>query len=69
MKHEIDKNNMINDIILTIALAVSIAILELITHLFIIEFESFAYFISIFVLIKVFYNGLLKISIYKRILE
>lgn len=70
MKHEINKMNMINDIILTIALCVSITVLELITHVFIIEFESFMYFILIFVLIKVIYNGLSRITKrYTRILE
>lgn len=69
MKHEINKNKMINDIILTIALCLSIAILELVMYIFLIEFESFMYFILVFVLIKIIYNGLLKLSMYKRILE
>lgn len=69
MKNEINKNKMINDIILTVSLCISIVILELLMHIFVIEFESFMYFILIFALIKIIYNGLLKISIYKRILE
>ena len=60
MKHEIDKNNMINDIILTLALVVSIVLTELtmlFTNFVDHEYETAIFLVLIFIFVKLTYNG------------
>lgn len=61
-KHEINKSNMINDIVLTISLIISIILVELIMYIGSVnENQTFVFFILIFVLIKITYNGFSRI--------
>ena len=63
MKHPINKNNMKNDIILTIALIVSLIISE--TVMFMVDDnKAILFFILTFLLVKITYNGLIKLSRY-----
>lgn len=62
MRHEIDRHSMMNDIILTVALLISLAIVTVISHVMDLYQNSNKLFIFIgltFVLVKVFYNGII----------
>lgn len=61
MKHDIDKQSMMNDIILTIALILSLSIVTVISHIIDLynhtyRFETFI--ILVFFLTKIFYNAI-----------
>lgn len=63
MKHEINKAGMYNDIILTIALIVSVVLVELgmhFTNMSDHEYNAAIFFIASFILIKLIYNFLLR---------
>ncbi len=71
MKHEINKDSMINDIILTISLVLSTIIVETLIYFIGILDKTIIFFISNFIGIKLIYNVLSKIvrEYRKRILE
>ena len=63
MKREINKSHMINDIVLTISLIVSVIITKLIMSIGdVTENKSAIFFILTFINIKVTYNAFLKIT-------
>lgn len=62
MKHELNKDNMKNDIILTIALAISIFITELVMTFTNLADSAIVFFIFAFVLTKISYHLILKIA-------
>ena len=61
MKHEINKDSMINDIILTISLVLSTIIVETLIYFIGILDKTIIFFISNFIGIKLIYNVLSKI--------
>lgn len=63
MKHEINKSNMINDIVLTISLIISVIIAELIiTAGNVTDNKAAIFFLLTFVLIKLTYNEFSKLA-------
>lgn len=61
MRHEIDKQSMMNDIILTIALIISLAIVTVISHIIDLYESNYklpVFAIITFILVKLFYNAI-----------
>lgn len=65
MAHEINKANMINDIILTISLAISVIIVKAVMYMTNIdthEYEGMIFFIASFIMVKITYFSLTKLA-------
>ena len=65
--HQINKSNMVNDIILTLSLIISVSIVKLfmiITNLTSSQYESTIFFNTCFIMIKTIYFSLT--ALYKR---
>lgn len=62
MRHEIDKQSMKNDIILTIALVISLAIVSIISEIINLQdydHKLLVFTVLTFVFVKVIYNGII----------
>ena len=66
MKHEINKNKMRNDIVLTIALVISIILTEIMMHFTNLANSAIAFFLFAFILTKITYHIILKIAYIKK---
>ena len=69
-KHEINKENVINDIILTVSLIISVLFVKFvmwITKLDTSEYENIIFFVSSFICIKLIYNIAMHNIVRKKI--
>ena len=69
MKKQVNKDNLIPDIVLSVAIIISMIISSCLMYLIQIKYGSFKmaiFFVIFFILIKVWYNGIMHIVRRKR---